>query len=164
MWEHGVDIRYCPCHHCVLMSQTSRLLDFCMDTMLNSPLPTMTTHLKCRPLFPSFAELWWLGIVGHGWAVGRKQWIEATHTDTWRTWPLLNSPRAGCIIFFFKDCLLLGGKTCPGDDCSQSKVKLQAQQGTDIFGLVEVTSSCVPVPGQLRAAFSFSILLNLRFL
>lgn len=26
MWEHGIDIHYCPCHHCVLMSPTSRFL------------------------------------------------------------------------------------------------------------------------------------------
>lgn len=85
-----------------------QLLVFSIDTMLNSPLPTMTTPLKCRLLFLSFAEFpstqecrSWLGIGRK--ATGLKQLTQA-HEG-----PVI-SDLSELVAFFLKDYLLLGGK------------------------------------------------------
>lgn len=64
-----------------------------------------------------------------------------------------------------KKTLLIIPKACLSEAISASR----AQWGKDIFGLAKVSSFCAPVPGQLHAAFPFSVsflslLLYLQFL
>lgn len=145
------------------VSWCHQFLDFSTDTMLNSPLPTVTTHLKCRLLFLGFAEFpstqecrSWLGIGRK--ATGLKQLTQA-HEGPGHLW----SFRVGC-IFFLKTIYYWGEKSVSWWWLHPEQSETPGTVGTDIFGLVEVTSSCVSVCGQFHAAFSFSRLLNLQFL